>query len=66
MTATSVKAGRGGELGVKKNLREKAMNTWLSILEFVDSLIGEGPGFLVSGIVSLLTVLAVLRLTGRL
>lgn len=51
---------------MKKNLREKAMNTWLSILEGVDFLIGEGPGFLTSAIVSLLTVLAVLRLTGRL
>lgn len=51
---------------MKKKLRERAVDAPLGVLEIVDFLIGEGPGVLTSGIVSLLTVLAVLWLTGRL
>lgn len=48
------------------SLKKKAFNAWLCILEVTDFITGEAPGFLTPVIVSLLTVLAVLKLTGRL
>ena len=51
--------------GGADRFKKKAFNAWLSILELID-FITDGPSFLTSAIVSLLTTLIVLWLTGRL